>query len=120
MWWGGASAGPRHLVPMLPVLAFGVARLWLHPRGRVLVAALGAVSIVEMLAFTSVGIEAPETGDAIFDFILPRLHAGEVSAFPSATNLGLLLGLPPLLSVVPWLAWFALVGRILWIRSEPA
>lgn len=119
MWWGGASAGPRHLVPMLPVLALGVARTWQHPRARPVVLALGALSIVLMVAFTSVGIEAPETGDAIFDFVVPRLRAGEIAALPSATNLGLLLGLPPLLSLVPWLAWFVVVGRILWQRSAP-
>jgi hypothetical protein len=120
MWWGGASAGPRHLVPALPVLAFGLARLWERPRAGALLLGAGALSIAVMVAFTAVGIEAPETGDAIFEFLLPRLRAGEVSAFPSATNLGILLGLPPLLSVLPWLAWLVLVGRVLWQRSaEP-
>lgn len=118
MWWGGASAGPRHLVPTLPVLGFGLAQVWRRPRARPLVVALGALSMLVMLGLTSVGIEAPETGDAIFDFVLPRVRAGEISALPSATNLGLLLGLPPLPSIVPWIVWLLVVGRILWRRTD--
>lgn len=118
MWWGGASAGPRHLVPAIPVLAFGLARVWQRPRARPLVVALGVVSTAIMLGFTAVGIEAPEGGDAIFDFLLPRLRAGEISSLPSATNLGLLLGLPPLSSVVPWIAWLVVIGRVLWRRTD--
>jgi hypothetical protein len=117
MWWGGAAAGPRHLVPALPVLAFGLARVWEREKVRPLVLLAGALSVLVMLGVTAVGIEAPETGDVIGEFILPRLRAGEISAFPSATNLGLLFGLPPFLSLVPWLAWLAIVGRILWRRA---
>jgi hypothetical protein len=117
MWWGGASAGPRHLVPALGVLGFGLARVWQRPRARPFVIVVGALSIAIMLGLTAVGIETPESGDAIFDFVLPRLEAGEVSSLPSATNLGLLLGLSPLLSIVPWIAWLVLVGRVLWHRT---
>jgi hypothetical protein len=119
MWWGGAAAGPRHLVPALGVLAFGLARLWAHASVRPFVLGVGAVSVLIMLAFASVGLEAPEEGNVITHFLLPRLRAGQISSLPSATNLGLLLGLPPLLSVVPWLAWFVLVGRALWLRTSP-
>jgi hypothetical protein len=118
MWWGGAAAGPRHLVPALPVLGFGLARLWERERARPFVLVAGAVSVLVMLGITAVGIEAPEQGDVIREFVLPRLRAGEISAFPSATNLGLLLGLPPFLSLVPWLAWLVIFGRILWRRAS--
>jgi hypothetical protein len=104
-------------VPALPVLAFGLARVWEREKVRPLVLLAGALSVLVMLGVTAVGIEAPETGDVIGEFILPRLRAGEISAFPSATNLGLLFGLPPFLSLVPWLAWLAIVGRILWRRA---
>jgi hypothetical protein len=119
MWWGGAAAGPRHLVPALGVLAFGLARVWEHVSVRPFVLGFGAISILVMLAFASVGLEAPEQGNVLTTFLLPRLRAGEISSLPSATNLGLLLGLPPLLSVVPWLVWFLLVGRALWLRTRP-
>jgi hypothetical protein len=72
-----------------------------------------------VLALTAVGLEAPESGNVLFDYALARLSRAEVSALPSATNLGLLLGLPPLLSLVPWFVWLVLVGRVLWIRSAP-
>lgn len=117
MWWGGASAGPRHLVPALPVLAFGLARLWQRARARPIVALVGGLSIALMLGVTAVGLEAPETGDLIFDFVLPRLARGEVSSLPSATNLGLLLGLSPLASLLPWVAWLVALGAVLWQRS---
>ncbi len=117
MWWGGSSAGPRHLVPALPALAFGLARVWQRARARPWVAAIGGLSIAIMLGLTAAGIEAPETGDVLFDFVLPRLSAGRVSALPSATNLGLLLGLPPLASLVPWLVWLVALGVVLWRRT---
>ncbi|GAB4204663.1 MAG: hypothetical protein OHK0013_19780 [Sandaracinaceae bacterium] len=120
MWWGGAAAGPRHLVPALPVLGFGLARLWEHTSVRPFVLGAGAVSVFSMLAFASVGIEAPEQGNVLTTFVLPRLLAGEISALPSATNLGLLLGLPPLLSILPWIGWFLLLGRALWLRTAPS
>ncbi|MBX7197361.1 MAG: hypothetical protein K1X94_35245, partial [Sandaracinaceae bacterium] len=119
MWWGGAAIGPRHLVPMLPALALGIAQAWSWPRARPWVAALGVLSIGLVLALTAVGLEAPESGNVLFDYALARLSRAEVSALPSATNLGLLLGLPPLLSLVPWFVWLVLVGRVLWIRSAP-
>ena len=104
-------------MPALPVLAFGLARVWEREKARPFVFVAGMVSVLGMLGITAVGIEAPETGDVIREFVLPRLRAGEISAFPSATNLGLLFGLPPFLSLVPWLAWLAIFGRILWRRA---
>lgn len=120
MWWGGSAAGPRHLVPALPVLGFGLARLWQRPRARAPIAIVGALSIAIMLGVTAVGIEAPETGDVIFDFVLPRLSRGEISSLPSATNLGLLLGLSPIASLVPWLLWLIVLGTVLWRRTAAA
>ena len=32
-------------------------------------------------------------------------------------NLGLLLGLPPLASLVPWLVWLVALGVVLWRRT---
>ena len=119
MWWGGAAAGPRHLVPMLSVLALGVAELWQRKLGPVVIVPLAGISITVSLAFAAVGLEAPETGNLLTDFLLPRLLRGELSSLPSATNLGILLGLPRAMSLAPWLIFFVLVGRAIWRRTAP-
>ena len=119
MWWGGASAGPRHLVPMLSVLSLGVAHVWQRKHGPALVLPIATVSIAISVAFAAVGLEAPESGNLLTDFLLPRLLRGEVSSLPSATNLGVLIGLPRALSLAPWLIFLVLVGRAIWLRTAP-
>lgn len=119
MWWGGASAGPRHLVPMLSALALGIAHLWQHKHGPLVILPVACTSIAISVAFAAIGLEAPESGNLLTDFLLPRLLRGEISSLPSATNLGLLLGLPATLSLAPWLVFFVLVGRAIWLRTAP-
>ena len=115
MWWGGASAGPRHLIPALPVLGLGVGialmsrRRWL----RLLTIVLGAVSIANCLAIGLVGLEAPENGDVLRNFVWPRLVDGDVAKISGASNIGLKMGLPGAASVVPLLIWGALGYRYL-------
>ena len=109
MWWGGAAAGPRHLVPVLPVVAIGLATafrsklLWL----RVAAIALAVVSILNVLAITAVGLEAPRA-DILRDFAWPRLLQGKVAAFSGASNLGIRFGLRGVWSLVPLVIWCGL------------
>jgi len=106
MWWGGAAAGPRHLIPGMAFLAAGIAFVrtrtaWL----RYVVAALAVVSVVNALGIAFVGVEAPERGDVLRDFVWGRMRVGRIAAMPGASNLGLKMGLPPVGSVLPVLAW---------------
>ena len=93
MWWGGAAAAPRHLVPALGFLALGFPWLWSRPRWRWLTAAVAAVSFANMLALSAVGLEGPERGDALFDYIYARFLSGKLALLGGASNLGLELGL---------------------------
>lgn len=107
MWWGGAAVGPRHLIPGMVFLAAGVAflpafgRPWL---GRVLVL-LAVVSVLNALAIAFVGVEAPEHGDVLREFVWARMRSGRIAALSGASNLGLKMGLPAVGSVLPLLAW---------------
>jgi hypothetical protein len=105
MWWGGAAAGPRHLVPVLPLLGCGYAVAWGVSWLRVPLVVLGVVSFAAMLSLTAVGLEAPEHGNVLFDYVWPNLVRGRVAQIRGATNVGLLLGLRPLASLGPILLW---------------
>ncbi|HEY3082674.1 MAG TPA: hypothetical protein VGM69_22535 [Chloroflexota bacterium] len=111
---GGQSSGPRYLLPAIPFLALGLAfvpgRLWL------LIAPLALYGFVHVLAIAAV---EPKTGpghpNALFDYWLPRLAAGDVALSWAELRLGLrgtaiLAPLAVPLAVVA-LAVLALAGR---------
>jgi len=126
-WGGGASVGPRHVVPMLPLLAIPLARTvrslsWLF-------FPLLAVSVFYMLLATAVeprvGYEFPNPArdlfaanwmeghfslnrGALFD-VERRLLTEDSTAF----NLGELAGLPGAWQLAPLLCWWLLVGGLL-------
>jgi hypothetical protein len=77
---------------------------WLSP----LVLVLAAVSIANAVAIALVGVEAPERGDLLRDFVWKRFADGRIAALPGASNLGIRMGLSPVASVVPLLAWLVL------------
>jgi hypothetical protein len=126
-WHGGWAIGPRHLVPAVPFLGLGlVPALARRPR---LTGAAGALSILFMLAVTSVQPEVPEEiAHPIFGHALPRFVRGELSVgeqgfddlYPARLDpatpdrwdaflLGEAIGLPGLAALLPTLfAWAAL------------
>ncbi len=107
VWWGGAAAGPRHLVPAIPFLAFGLAEV-LRTRRAVLrrvVVALGALSVLSFISISLVGIETPEFGNVLTDFVWRNVSAGRISVLSGASNLGYLLGLGMGLSTTLLLLW---------------
>jgi hypothetical protein len=130
MWNGGWAIGPRHLIPVIPLLALGLpAALARRPRAT---CALGALSVLFMLAATSVQPEVPEdVANPLFDHVLPRFVRGELSvgeqsfleryparAVPDVPDrwdaflLGELAGLPGALALVPvLLPWLLFVRR---------
>ncbi|MCA2980355.1 MAG: hypothetical protein INH41_22695 [Myxococcaceae bacterium] len=111
MWWGGAAAGPRHLLPGLPVLGAGIAATWELRRARPLTAALALTSITVMVLFAAVGTEAPEHAPVLSRYLWPAYATGRLAAHAGASNLGVRLGLPVAGSLGPLLAWLLVGGR---------
>jgi hypothetical protein len=105
MWDGGASIGPRHVVPMLGLLALGL------PIARRTVpsafAVLAIVSAAQLLIATAAMPEAPQFGDPLWEFALGQVLGRPASTDAIASNLGLLLGLPSIVSLAPLLVLWA-------------
>jgi hypothetical protein len=125
MWWGGAASAPRHLVPVLGLLGLGLPWLWQHRwlRGAALV--LGLVALINMIAISAVGLEAPEHGDVLRDFVYARLLSGKVALLNGASNLGLELGVVRGGSLGPLLVWLLvgaqmLLGQVRDLPAEPS
>ena len=133
-WHGGWAVGARHLVFTLPLLGLGLGpALARFPRP---VAALGVVSVVLMLAATSVQPEVPEDiGNPFAEHLIPRFAAGELSVAeqgfddlhparkdPVAPDrwdaflLGEAAGLRGLPALLPILACWAIFGRRLFAK----
>ena len=105
MWWGGAAAGPRHLVPVVGLLALGIGFGWQASWGRPMTMLFGAVSFANCLALTAVGLEASEFSDILIEYAWPRLLRGQISPVAGSSNLSVELGIPRPLSLVPLLGW---------------
>jgi hypothetical protein len=105
MWWGGAALGPRHVVPALPFLCFGIPFAIDRPRPALLVALpLLAISMANLLGGVTVSVLAWPGIDLLLDHVYGNLLAGRVAIISGSTNLGLLLGLRGPVSVLPLLA----------------
>jgi hypothetical protein len=113
MWWGGAAAAPRHLVPVLGLLAIGLPWVWGHRWLRYVLVVLGGISLCNMLAVAAVGLEAPERGDVLRDFVYSRLLRGRISALSGASNLGLELGFVRGGTLGPLLVWLTVGAYVL-------
>ena len=113
MWWGGAAAGPRHLVPALGFMAPGIARAFAQRRVRYLAIPVAFVSILEMLLLVGVGLEAPEQGNIMLDYAWRSFRVGDLSRLSGASNWAISAGFPPGGSLGPLLAWWIVGGRYL-------
>jgi hypothetical protein len=121
VWWGGASIGPRHLVPMLPFLCIPVAWSLQYAASVSAVKIAAAVLIgtsVAMVWAQSLGgwlfplssIERPLT-----QYSLPALLEGELSP-----NLGMALGLDGHASLVPFALMVCLLALMMrWVFERP-
>ncbi len=109
MWWGGAAIGPRHMIPGLPFLALGLA--WLPGLGglpRLVWGVLAGLSIVNQLGAVAVSPLAPPAVDLLFGYVYGHIFRGEIAIASGSANLGMVLGLPGLLSLVPLLGLWLL------------
>jgi hypothetical protein len=130
-WHGGWAMGPRYLIPAIPFLAIGAMGLLLAwPAGSVARRAAawtsGAavlLSIALMLMGTAVRPDVPLTIERPFtQFVIPSFWHGRVarsnhaidgegvSGARAAWNLGHLVGLERLATLLPLAAWVALTG----------
>jgi len=130
-WHGGWAMGPRYLIPAIPFLAVGAMGLVLAwPAGtpaRRMLAGVGgaavAVSFALMLMGTAVRPDVPLTIARPFtQFVIPSFWHGRVarsnhaidgegvSGVRAAWNLGHLVGLDRLPTLLPLAAWMALTG----------
>lgn len=130
-WHGGWAMGPRYLIPAIPFLAIGamgLVRAW--PAGSSARRALAwvggaavAVSFVLMLMGTAVRPDVPLTIERPFtQFVIPSFWHGRmarsnhaidgegVSGVRAAWNLGHLVGLDRLATLLPLAGWMALTG----------
>lgn len=111
MWDGGAAIGPRHVVPMLGMLALGFApAIATVPRAW---AVLAWVSAGQMLLATAAMPEAPQHGDPLWEFALGHVLGRDASTDALASNLGLVLGLPSAASLLPLLVLWAWAWPVL-------
>jgi hypothetical protein len=127
MWWGGAALGPRHVIPALPFLCLGFAWLpaqWLpggptaaEPPARQwpldLFVVLLAVSVVNQLAAVAVSPLVPPGVEVLFAHTYARLVRGEIAILPGSTNLGMLLGLRGVISLLPLLVAWGVGGALI-------
>lgn len=88
-WDGGASTGPRHLVPALPFLALAFAPLWdrASPAGRAAIGALAAVSLAISVLCAVTAMGAPIWEDnPLPDYIWPRFLSGDTHSLLAITG----------------------------------
>lgn len=117
MWWGGFTAGPRYLVPIVPFLAlaaaWGIDWLWQRNYGRSIVVSLLLISFVLTWAETLATQMFPsdQLQNPWFEQTLPAWSSGNI-----ARNLGMALGLQGILSLVPLLV--IMCGLLILIRPN--
>jgi hypothetical protein len=78
-WWGGASLGPRHLVPALPLCCLALAFAW--PRGfwarSVTLVLLGASLVLSMICAVTDIFAPARFRNPLVDFFLPAFLTPE-------------------------------------------
>ncbi len=125
-WDGGYSFGPRHMLPAMPFVTLGLVALWDRASlgKRALLGALAAWGFATCLAAVAVDAQPPESEHApLSHYLAPSFVAGRlarnaqsiVAAEPAerrdpaehATNLGEVLGLHGLATLMPLFALWA-------------
>ena len=117
VWDGGWSYGPRHLSPALPFLCLPLGILWsVSSRGvRWVLSILALYSAsITLLAVSTVVMPPTDVKSPVLELLWPNFHAGLIDR-----NLGMLIGLQGLASVLPlFLAWVAAFAGWVWLRRS--
>jgi hypothetical protein len=125
-WWGGWSAGPRYLVPLLPFLVWPLTAIFdwmahLTSGWRVgawlITIGLVVVSIVNVWSLTLGGqYYAPDDiMNPLIEYSWPHVMAGDV-----ARNWGMIFGLHGAASILPLLLLVCGATGLIWIVTRPA
>jgi hypothetical protein len=115
VWDGGWSYGPRHLSPALPFLCLPLGLLWTRSsravRSVLAVLFLYSASIT-LLAASTVVMPPTDAKSPVQELLWPAFHAGLIDK-----NLGMLIGLHGLVSLIPlFLVWAAAFAAWVWLR----
>jgi hypothetical protein len=115
-WGGGWSTGPRYITPALGFACFPLGFMWskVEPRVRGLMLNVLELSFLLSLACVNVRMDVPsDFANPLFEMLLPNFVHGKVN------NLGALLGVPGLLSLLPLIGlWFIAGRRILSLLTD--
>ncbi len=115
VWDGGYSYGPRHLSPALPFLCLPLGLLWTRSSGAVrsVLAVLFLYSAsITLLGVSTVVMPPTDAKSPVQELLWPAFRAGLVDK-----NLGMLIGLHGLVSLVPlFLVWAAAFAAWVWLR----
>ena len=111
-WFGGNAVGPRYLAPAIPFI--GLAAAYAMERWPEPALVLTTISIVMMMLVTAIAIDPP--GDVLTP--MQSFYFVRLRNYRFAENLGTLLGLPIVASlVIPLIFPIAAAWR--WLK-EPA
>jgi hypothetical protein len=115
VWDGGWSYGPRHLSPALPFLCLPLALLWTRSSGLVrwVLALLSLYSAsITLVAVSTVVMPPSDARSPVQELLWPAFRAGLIDK-----NLGLLIGLHGLVSLIPlFLVWGGAIAAWVWLR----
>jgi branched-subunit amino acid ABC-type transport system permease component len=119
MWWGGFAIGPRYLLPMLPFLVLPLILVFREWGERIWMRLLGIGTAVWSLVATwglTLAEQAfpPDTiHNPLIEYAWPNWRRGNI-----ARNLGMLLHLPSLWSLLPLLVAVAVLLVVLWSLAK--
>lgn len=116
MWWGGFAIGPRYLLPMLPFMALALIfvfdqasrRGWLS--GPVIVLSVWSLLATWGLTLAEQAFPSDTIRNPLIEYAWPNWQNGNI-----ARNLGTILGLQGLWSLLPLLSFITLIVVGWWL-----
>lgn len=124
-WGGGASTGPRYLIPSLPFLAIAIAPAIDNRYVKALFAPLIIISVLIMFMGTSIDPRIPyQYSNPILEYFIPNYLKAiftlsynpifhQITQFNIGSNFGYLLNLSPFYQLVPLFFIFIVFSLII-------
>ena len=111
-WTGGNAVGPRYLAPAIPML--GLAAAYGIKRFPTVGVVFTAISVLLMGMVTAIAIDPPqEVPEPLRDYFFARIKQDRFD-----TNLGMLLGMTPSLSLIALVAVMTMMGWWLFVETR--